>query len=153
MVCSMWLYFVAMWQDILSHVRIWKAVCNKNQQLHGPYGKLTSAPCKLTSAPCKLSHDIMWILALSPGCTKLGGLCPPRPPIGSSTHAFLVSRARPHPLQEGLVKSMHTSHVNCPGSWQKWFRPIRLQYVLTWPARTRTVTDTLAPTLSSTAVG
>ena len=34
----------------------------------------------------------------------------------------LVSCARPHPLQargEGLVKSLYTSHVNCPGSWQK----------------------------------
>ena len=43
--------------------------------------------------------------------------------------ATLVSRARPHPPQakgEGLVKSMH-------GSWQKWFRQIRLQYVLMWP--------------------
>ena len=35
----------------------------------------------------------------------------------------MVSRARPHPLQakgEGLVKSMHASHVNCPGSWQNY---------------------------------
>ena len=51
--------------------------------------------------------------------------------------ALLVSCNKPHPLQAGgesLVKSLHTSHVNCPGFWQKWFKPIRLQYVdlLTW---------------------
>ena len=66
----------------------------------------------------------------------------PFPPFPISHFHFfvpgstIVSRARPHPLQawgKGLVRSMHTSHVNCPGSWQKWFRPIRLQYVLTWP--------------------
>ena len=49
--------------------------------------------------------------------------------MGSNFVLCIVSRAKPHPLLvrgEGLVKSLHTSHVNYPGSWQKWFRPIRL---------------------------
>ena len=73
------------------------------------------------------------------------------PSIHPSTHppihpSILVSRAGPHPPQakgEGLVKSMHTSHVNCLGSWQKWFSAVctHVTNTLCQLAHTHTVTD------------